>query len=276
LPLKPAPPKSGEVTIEFISFAYGTGPRHTIGPFRIPLHEGPPVSGINTMLESMPDRTRAEVTESMSQAARSAAERSRQGMRDAAPKERPDPEATLDALKAAFQPNEAKAVVARRIALAPELEKELGITSDVPPDNSMFPGMLDPRTVALMSDDKRKRRWWTAMAALSMQGLGNYKLGDTPALVVLPRPPAPGGNLRGWASVREVRVGTSAGALGAVPVQSTLLDVRRGRIPIPSYAMYVWLAELPGDARQVYVQFVYVDGDTSKVHEAPIEDLVLK
>jgi hypothetical protein len=114
------------------------------------------------------------------------------------------------------------------------------------------------------------------MAALSMQGLGNYKLGDTPALVVLPRPPAPGGNLRGWASVREVRVGTSAGALGAVPVQSTLLDVRRGRIPIPSYAMYVWLAELPGDARQVYVQFVYVDGDTSKVHEAPIEDLVLK
>jgi hypothetical protein len=276
LPLKPTPPRSGEVTIEFVSFAHGTGPRHTIGPFRIPLHEGPPVSATGAMLESMPENTRAEVAHRMTQAARSAAERTRQSMRNAVPKEPRDPEATLDALKAAFEPNAAKAVVAKRITLAPALEKELGLTSDVPPDNSMFAGVLDPRTVALMSDEKRKRRWVTAMAALSMQGLADYKLGDTPALVVLPRPAAPGGNLKGWASLREVRVGTSPGALSAVPVQVTLVDVRRGRVPISAYAIYIWLAELPGDAKQVFVQFVYVDGDTSKVLEAPIEDLVLK
>jgi len=275
VPPKPPPPTSGDVTIEFVSFATGTAPRHTVGPFRVPLHEGPPVSGTGSMVASLGGPARAEVQHRLADGMRENVERMRASARRAAPKMPPDPAATLDGLKAAFKPTEAEAVLAKRIALAPELEKELGITGDMPLDTSIFAGVFDARTSLFMNDKVRASRWRKANA-LSSHGLSNYLLGDTPALLCVPRGLGAEKNLRPWASLREVRVGTSRTAMAAVPVEATLLDVHRGRVPYWNHAMYVWLAELPADAEQVFVQYVYVDGEMSKVIEVPIESVIFK
>ena len=279
----PRPPKSGDVTLRFQTYVERSPSAKplTFGPFTVPLREGPPVSGIGSLVQNTPGPAQAEMARGVQESQRRTVDYHLTLARQGLPKSPKKPDATLAGLKEAFASTASTAVVARRITIAPALDKELGFADgDAPADTTPFPGMTDPRTAVLMNDRARRRRWGTASGALSSNGLGGYHLGDTPVVVCIPRDPVtaqtPKANLTPWAAVREVRVGTARERLHAEPVSVTLVDVHKGRVPLSPWGHFAWRAELPGDAERVFAQFVYADGETSEIFEVPVEDLELK